>query len=73
MAATRLCCVAVGPYTKYRLPLVAACAEAGTDYADLHGEVNFVRESIDVYGKQAADTDARIVHCCGIRFHDVHP
>ena len=64
-ASTRVVVTTVGPYTKYGLPLVAACAEAGTDYADLTGEVNFVRESIDVYGKQAADTGARIVHCCG--------
>jgi saccharopine dehydrogenase (NAD+, L-lysine-forming) len=45
--------------------LVAACAAAGTDYADLTGEVNFILESIDLYHKQAADTGARIVHSCG--------
>ncbi len=55
----------VGPYTKYGLPLVAACAEAGTDYADLTGETMFIRESIDLYHKQAVDTGARIVHSCG--------
>src|ERR1043165_8660294 len=43
----------VGPYAKYGLPLVAACAAAGTDYADLTGETNFIRESIDLYHKQA--------------------
>jgi short subunit dehydrogenase-like uncharacterized protein len=55
----------VGPYTRYGLPLVAACAAAGTDYADLTGEAMFVRNSIDLYHKQAADTGARIVHACG--------
>jgi short subunit dehydrogenase-like uncharacterized protein len=55
----------VGPYTRYGLPLVAACAAAGTDYADLTGEAIFVRDSIDLYHKQAADTGARIVHACG--------
>jgi len=55
----------VGPYTRYGLPLVAACAEAGTDYADLTGEAMFVRNSIDGYHKQAVDTGARIVHACG--------
>lgn len=55
----------VGPYAKYGLPLVAACAAAGTDYADLTGEPHFIRESIDLYHKQAADTGARIVHACG--------
>ncbi|HET9564636.1 MAG TPA: trans-acting enoyl reductase family protein [Mycobacterium sp.] len=55
----------VGPYNRYGLPLVAACAAAGTDYADLTGEPMFIRESIDLYHKQAADTGARIVHSCG--------
>jgi len=55
----------VGPYAKYGLPLVAACAAAGTDYADLTGEMLFIRDSIDLYHKQAADTGARIVHSCG--------
>ena len=55
----------VGPYARYGMPLVAACAAAGTDYADLTGETIFVRESIDLHHKQAADTGARIVHSCG--------
>jgi short subunit dehydrogenase-like uncharacterized protein len=33
----------VGPYRRLGLPLARACAEAGTDYADLTGEVLFVR------------------------------
>ena len=64
-ARTRVVISTVGPYTKYGLPLVAACAAAGTDYADLTGETLFIRESIDVYGKEAADNGARIVHSCG--------
>ncbi|ORW97193.1 enoyl-ACP reductase [Mycobacterium sp. IEC1808] len=62
---TRVVVTTVGPYTRYGLPLVAACAAAGTDYADLTGEPPFMRESIDLYHKQAADTGARIVHACG--------
>ena len=62
---TQVVITTVGPYTRYGLPLVAACAAAGTDYADLTGEAMFVRESIDLYHKQAADTGARIVHACG--------
>ncbi|OBI19432.1 enoyl-ACP reductase [Mycobacterium sp. E2327] len=64
-ARTRVVVTTVGPYTRYGLPLVAACAAAGTDYADLTGEAMFVRESIDLHHKQAADTGARIVHACG--------
>ena len=64
-ARTRVVVTTVGPYMRYGLPLVAACAAAGTDYADLTGEPPFVRESIDLYHKQAVDTGARIVHACG--------
>src|SRR5271157_4153093 len=64
-ARTRVVVTTVGPYTRYGLPLVAACAAAGTDYADLTGEAMFVRESIDLHHKQAADNGARIVHACG--------
>jgi short subunit dehydrogenase-like uncharacterized protein len=64
-ARTQVVVTTVGPYTRYGLPLVAACAAAGTDYADLTGEAMFVRESIDLYDKQAVDTGARIVHACG--------
>ncbi|OBG58273.1 MULTISPECIES: trans-acting enoyl reductase family protein [unclassified Mycobacterium] len=64
-ARTQVVITTVGPYTRYGLPLVAACAAAGTDYADLTGEPPFIRDSIDSYHKQAADTGARIVHCCG--------
>ncbi|KZS66515.1 saccharopine dehydrogenase family protein [Mycobacterium pseudokansasii] len=62
---TRVVVTTVGPYMRYGLPLVAACAAAGTDYADLTGEPPFVRDSIDQHHKQAADTGARIVHACG--------
>jgi trans-enoyl reductase len=62
---TQVVVTTVGPYARYGLPLVAACARAGTDYADLTGELMFVRDSIDLYHKQAVDTGARIVISCG--------
>src|SRR6516164_6136073 len=55
----------VGPYRGQGLALVEACAAAGTCYADLCGEVLFIRESIDRCHELAAGTGARIVHCCG--------
>jgi short subunit dehydrogenase-like uncharacterized protein len=64
-ARTQVLVTTVGPYIRYGLPMVAACAAAGTDYADLTGETLFIRESIDLYHKQAADTGARIVNSCG--------
>jgi short subunit dehydrogenase-like uncharacterized protein len=55
----------VGPYLRYGLPLVRACADAGTDYADLTGETLFVRRSIDACHEAAVASGARIVHACG--------
>jgi short subunit dehydrogenase-like uncharacterized protein len=64
-ARTQVVLTTVGPYARYGMPLVAACAAAGTDYADLTGEAMFIRDAIDLHHKQATDTGARIVHCCG--------
>lgn len=55
----------VGPYAKYGLELVRACAEAGTHYADLTGEPLFVRDAIDAYHETAVANGARIVNSCG--------
>lgn len=55
----------VGPYQRHGLPLVEACAHAGTDYADLTGEVLFVREAIDRVHERARATGARVVVSCG--------
>ena len=63
--ATRVVVTTVGPYRARGLALVQACAGAGTDYADLTGEVLFIRDSIDRCHEAAAGTGARIVHCCG--------
>jgi short subunit dehydrogenase-like uncharacterized protein len=55
----------VGPYAKGGLALVEACARAGTHYADLAGEVLFIRDSIDAYDSVARESGARIVHASG--------
>ena len=62
---TRVVCTTVGPYTTYGTPLVEACVETGTDYCDLTGEVNWVRETIDRFHEPAVENGARIVHSCG--------
>jgi len=63
--ATRVVATTVGPYYRYGLPVVEACAKSGTDYVDLTGEVLFVRDSLDRYNELAASSGARIVHSCG--------
>lgn len=61
----RVVATTVGPYARYGLPLVEACATAGTDYVDLTGEVLFMRQSIDRFHDAASTSGARIVHACG--------
>ncbi|MHA7283089.1 saccharopine dehydrogenase family protein [Arthrobacter sp. TMS2-4] len=63
--STRVLFTTVGPYAKYGLPVVEACARAGTHYGDLTGEVLFVREAIDRCDALARTSGTRIVHSCG--------
>ena len=62
---TKVVCTTVGPYAKYGLPLVEACAKAGTHYCDLTGETQFMRDTIDRHHETAKASGARIVHTCG--------
>ncbi len=62
---TRGVVTTVGPYQKYGEPLVAACVEAGTDYADLCGEPAWMRDVIDTYTDKAKASGARLVLSCG--------
>ncbi|MFF0739878.1 saccharopine dehydrogenase family protein [Streptomyces sp. NPDC004111] len=63
--ATRVLASTVGPYLAHGEGLVAACAEAGTDYTDLTGEPEFVDRMYVAYDAQARRTGARLVHTCG--------
>ena len=62
---TRVVASAAGPYLAVGEPLVAACAAAGTDYADLTGEPEFVDRMYVAHHRTACDTGARLVHACG--------
>ena len=55
----------VGPYALYGDTLVKVCAESGTDYCDLTGEVQWIRRMLQAHEKSARKSGARIVHCCG--------
>lgn len=65
--AGRAGCIAttVGPYQLYGEPVVAACADAGTDYVDLCGEPAWMHEMIGKYEGKAQASGARIVFSCG--------
>ena len=55
----------VGPYQSYGNELVAACAEAGTDYVDLCGEPAWMKDMIEQHSDAAQASGARIVFSCG--------
>ncbi|MCF2528511.1 saccharopine dehydrogenase family protein [Yinghuangia soli] len=63
--STRVLATTVGPYITHGEPLVAACAEAGTDYLDLTGEPEFVDRMYVAHHETAVRTGARLVHACG--------
>ncbi len=55
----------VGPYQLYGSALVAACAEAGTDYLDLAGESLWMADMIAAHEAAAKASGARILFSCG--------
>ena len=55
----------VGPYQLYGSELVAACAQAGTDYVDLCGEPTWMKQMIEEHQATAEASGARIVFSCG--------
>lgn len=63
--SARVVATTVGPYIHYGEPLAAACAEAGTDYADITGEPEYVDSVYVRHHARASETGARLVHCCG--------
>ena len=64
-ARTAVVCSTVGPYALYGSPLVKVCAEGGTDYCDLTGEVQWIARMIEAHEASAKRSGARIVHCSG--------
>ena len=55
----------VGPYTRYGRPVIEACVDAGAHYADLTGEIPFVRQMVAEFHGPAADAGVKIVQVCG--------
>jgi short subunit dehydrogenase-like uncharacterized protein len=64
-ARTRVVLDLVGPYTLYGRPVIEACIAEGAHYADLTGEMPFVREVIDDLDGPAREAGVKIVQVCG--------
>ncbi len=65
VSRARVVVTTVGPYLHHGEPLVAVCAETGTDYLDLTGEPEFVDRMYLTYHESAVASGARIVHSAG--------
>ena len=55
----------VGPYTLHGRPVIEACVSSGTHYADLTGEMPFVRSVIDEFDRPARAAGVKLVQVCG--------
>jgi len=64
-ARTRVLITTVGPYIVHGEPVVAACADTGTDYLDLTGEPEFADLTYLRHQARAVATGARLIHACG--------
>lgn len=62
---TRVLLTTTGPYSKYGSPVVRACVENGTHYADITGESPWVAEMIQAHHERAREQGTRIVSFCG--------
>lgn len=63
--SARVVCTTVGPFQRFGLPQVEACARAGTHLCDINGEVLYMRDAIDRYDALAREHGAKIVTSCG--------
>ena len=62
---TRLIISTVGPYALYGESVIAACAQYGTHYTDITGEVDFIARMRGRYAETARASGARLVSFCG--------
>lgn len=64
-ARTQVVLDLVGPYTLYGEPVIEACVANGAHYADLTGEMPFVRRTIDRFHERAAVAGVKVVQVSG--------
>lgn len=63
---TKVIITTVGPYHKYGTPVVEACAETGTHYLDVTGEIPWVYEIVHKYHETAKKTGAIVIPQNGV-------
>lgn len=62
---TKVIITTVGPYALYGETILQACVNTGTDYCDLTGEPQWIKEMLDKYESKANATGARIINSAG--------
>jgi short subunit dehydrogenase-like uncharacterized protein len=62
---TRVVLNLAGPYTTYGRPVIEACVAGAAHYADLTGEIPFVRRIIDDFDAPATDAGVKLLQVCG--------
>lgn len=62
---TRVVLDLVGPYMLYGKPVIEACIAAGSHYADLTGEIPFVRRMIDSAQVRAKKAGVKVINVSG--------
>lgn len=64
-ASTVALATTVGPFAALGEPVVAACVDTATEYADITGEPAFVARVLERYDEPATAAGVRLVSCCG--------
>ncbi|MEA2313012.1 MAG: hypothetical protein QOE28_2980 [Solirubrobacteraceae bacterium] len=64
-ARTRVVLDLAGPYTLFGRPVIEACVAQGAHYADLTGEMPFVRTIVEDFHAPAVQAGVKIVQVCG--------
>lgn len=67
---TKVVLTCSGPFEKYGPTLVELCAQTGVYYADITGETDYVRQTIEKHDAQAQKSGAVLLSHCG---HDCIP
>lgn len=62
---TRVVISCAGPFALFGTPLVEACVHHRTHYADLTGELPWVRAMVDQHHEEATRTDTVLLPACG--------
>ncbi|PNW82174.1 hypothetical protein CHLRE_06g277100v5 [Chlamydomonas reinhardtii] len=65
LAQTQVVLSTAGPFARYGDNVVAQAVEQGTHYADITGEIPWVKRSVQRHHETAKKKGVKILHCCG--------